>query len=408
MSTENIWQSFIIPANWFAQVVAVTMMNLRNIPERMGSSLVALVGIAGVVLVVTGVLSIAEGFRAVLNQAGAEDVAIVLRSGATDEMGSYFGQEEARIISDAQQVQRDANGSVASAELYVIVEVPLRRTSTVANVPMRGVGSSAAGLRQGFEITAGRMFTSGTNEIIVGRGALDQFSGLEIGDVLRSGSINWRVVGHFKDSGSVAESEIWTDASVLQNAYNRGTSFQSVRAKLNNAGELQAFKDVLTTDPRLNVRVFTEKEYYEGLSATLVALVSSVGVVIAVLMGLGAIFAALNTMYSAVSARTREISTLRALGFGAFPVTFSVLLESCLIGLAGGFIGVAVAYVTLNGMQASTLNFATFSQITFAFTVTPSLLISGLIYSFFLGLVGGLLPGVRAARLPIVSGLREL
>jgi len=394
--------------NWFAQIVAVTAMNLRNIPERLGSSAVALIGIAGVVTVVVGVLSIAEGFRAVLVQNGAEDVAIVLRGGATDEMGSYFGQEEARIIADAEQLARDANGTIASAELYVIVEVPLQRTGTAANVPLRGVGGNAADLRQGFELTEGRMFTPGTSEIIVGRGALAEFAGLELGSVVRSGQIDWRVVGHFQDAGSVAESEIWTDAAVLQGAYDRGTSYQSVRAKLTSPAALQAFQDAMTTDPRLNVRVFTEREYYEGLSQTLVALVSTVGFIIAFLMGLGAIFAALNTMYSAVSARTREISTLRALGFGAFPVTFSVLLEAVVIGLVGGVIGVAVAYMALNGLQASTLNFATFSQITFAFTVTPRLLVLGLIYALALGLLGGLLPGLRAARLPIVTGLREL
>lgn len=394
--------------NWLTQIAAVTGMNLRNIPERLGSSLVALVGIAGVVLVVTGVLSIAEGFRAVLDEAGAEDVAIVLRGGATDEMGSYFEQQDARIMADAPQVARDDNGAIVSAELYVIVEAPLKRTGTAANVPLRGVGDSAPGLRQGFELTAGRMFTPGTYEIIIGRGALAEFAGLEVGDTLRSGAINWRVVGHFRDAGSVAESEIWTDAAVLQGAYDRGASVQSVRARLTSADQLQAFQDSLTTDPRLNVRVFSERDYYRGLSQTLIAVVSTVGVVIAVLMGLGAIFAALNTMYSAVSARTREIATLRALGFGAFPVVFSVLLEAVLIGIAGGAVGVLAAYLSLNGLQASTLNFATFSQITFAFTVTPELLVQGLVYAIALGLLGGLLPSVRAARLPIVTGLREL
>ena len=390
------------------QIFAVTVMNLRNIPTRIGSSLVALVGIAGVVTVVTGVLSIGEGFRAVLSQGGAEDVAIVLRGGATDEMGSYFGQEEARIITDAQQIVRKDGNAVASAELYAIVDVPLKRTGTGANVPLRGVGANATDLRQDFELVGGRMFTPGTYEVIVGRGALAEFAGLEIGGAVISGAIEWRVVGHFEDSGSVAESEIWTDAAVLQGAYNRGTSFQSVRARLTSADAFEAFRDALTTDPRLNVRVFTEREYLEGLSQSLVALVSTIGFVIAVLMGLGAIFAALNTMYSAVSSRTREVSTLRALGFGAFPVVFSVLLEALLIGLAGGLVGVAVAYLALNGLQASTLNFATFSQLTFAFTVTPRLLVLGLVYALALGFLGGLLPSIRAARLSVVEGLRAV
>jgi putative ABC transport system permease protein len=394
--------------NSLGQIIAVTAMNVRNIPARFGSTLVALVGIAGVVTVVTGVLSIAEGFRAVLDKAGSEDVAIVLRGGATDEMGSSFSQQDTRVIADATQIARDDAGPVLSTELYVIVDVPLQRTGTAANVPLRGVGASAGKLRRGFELTAGRMFTPGTFEVIVGRGAAAQFAGLKVGDVVASGRMKWQVVGHFRDAGSVAESEIWTDAAVLQGAYQRGASYQSVRARLTSAAALAAFRDTLTTDPRLNVRVFTEREYYQRQSETLVAIVSTVGVVIAVLMGLGAIFAALNTMYSAVSARTREIATLRALGFGTLPVIVSVLLEAVLIGFFGGLIGVAVAYLALNGQQASTLNFSSFSQITFAFTVTPDLLVRGLVYSMALGFLGGLFPGIRAARMPVVTGLREL
>jgi putative ABC transport system permease protein len=239
--------------------------------------------------------------------------------------------------------------------------------------------------------------------VIVGRGAATQFAGLTVGETLRAGTTSWVVAGHFRDRGSVAESEIWTDASVLQGAYNRGTSYQSVRARLASAQALQGFKDALTSDPRLNVRVFTERQYYEEQSRSLTALVGSVGAVIAVLMGLGAIFAAVNTMYSAVSTRAREIATLRALGFGAFPVVVSVLVESALIGVAGGVLGMVIAYFAFNGLQASTLNFSSFSQITFAFTVTPALALQGLMYALTLGLLGGLLPSIRAARQPIVG-----
>jgi len=394
--------------NWLAQIGAVTAMNLRNVGERLGSTLVALVGVAGVVTVVVGVLSINEGFRAVLQGSGADDVAVVLRGGSTDEMTSGFSQAETRVIADAEQIARGSAGPVVSSELYVIIDVPLKSTATPANVPLRGVGQNAVDLRQGFEIVAGRMFTPGTFEIIVGRGAVQQFAGLEVGDTLRAGTTSWLVAGHFRDRGSVAESEIWTDATVLQGAYNRGTSYQSVRARLTGVQALQAFKDTLTADPRLNVRVFTERQYYEEQSRTMTALVGTVGVVIAVLMGLGAVFAAVNTMYSAVSTRAREIATLRALGFGAFPVVVSVLVEATLIGAAGGALGMAIAYFAFNGLQASTLNFSSFSQITFAFTVTPQLALQGLIYALTLGLLGGLLPSLRAARLPIVTGLREL
>jgi putative ABC transport system permease protein len=376
--------------------------------ERLGATLVSLVGVAGVVTVVVGVLSINEGFRAVLEHAGAEDVAIVLRGGSTDEMTSGFSQAETRVIADAEEIARDAEGAVVSSELYVIIDVPLKRTGTAANVPLRGVGTEAADLRQDFAVIEGRMFTPGTFEVLVGRGAAEQFAGLEVGQTLRAGTTSWVVTGHFRDRGSVAESEIWTDATVLQGVYNRGSSFQSVRARLQNAAALQSFRDALTSDPRLNVRVFTERQYYEEQSRTLTALVGSVGVVIGVLMGLGAIFAAVNTMYSAVSARAREIATLRALGFGRFPVVVSVLVEATLIGLVGGLFGMAIAYLAFNGLQASTMNFSSFSQITFAFTVTPALLGQGLAYALALGLLGGLFPSIRAARQPIVTGLREL
>jgi len=394
--------------SWLTQILAVTLMNLRSIPQRLTSTIVALVGITGVVTVVIGVLSISEGFRSVLDLAGAEDVAIVLRGGATDEMGSGLSLEQTRIIADREQLARDAQGAIASAELYVIVDIPMRSTGTAANVPLRGVGKYASALRQDFRITEGRMFTPGTFEVIVGRGAAAQFAGLEVGKSIKSGTTEWHVTGIFADRGSVAESEIWTDATVLQGAYNRGTSYQSVRARLTSAAAMQSFKDALTVDPRLNVRVFSERHYYEEQSQTLVALVRTLGLAIAILMGLGAVFAALNTMYSAVSARTREIATLRALGFGTFPVVASVLVEAMLIAVVGGVLGMVIAYVAFNGLRASTMNFANFSQITFAFTITPALLTQGLIYALTLGFFGGLLPSLRAARLPIVSGLREL
>jgi putative ABC transport system permease protein len=395
-------------AGTIPQIAAVTALNLSSIRERLASSIVALVGIAGVVMVLIGVLSIGEGFRAVLDQSGAADVAIVLRGGATDEMGSGLTQEATRIIADASAIKHDASGAIASPELYVVVDVPLRSTGTAANVPLRGVSGNAAKLRQDFRIVEGRMFTPGKFEVIVGRGALKQFAGLDVGSKLRWGTTEWTVTGTFADRGSVAESEIWTDATVLQGAYNRGSSYQSVRARLTSASAMQSFKDTLTADPRLNVKVFSEKQFYEEQSRILTNLVKYVGTSIAVLMGLGAIFAALNTMYSAVSSRTREIATLRALGFGSLPVTISVLAEALLLGLIGGAIGAVISYFAFNGMQASTMNFATFSQITFAFTVTPRLLVQALIYALILGLIGGLLPSLRAAKLPITSGLREL
>jgi putative ABC transport system permease protein len=388
------------------QVVEITAMNLRNVPSRIGAAAVAAVGIAGVVTILVGVLSMGEGFRAVLQFAGRDDVAVVLRGGSSAEMSSALGLDETRIIADQPQVARDAQGPVASPELFVIVDEALRSTGTAANVPLRGVGTRAAQLRDGFRLVAGRMFTPGTYEIIVGQSAMRQFAGLSLGHSVRWGSTDWRVVGVFADRGSVSQGEIWTDASVLQGAYSRGNSFQSERVQLASAASLKAYREALVADPRLNVRVFAERDYYAEQSRGLSSIIDVAGGLIGLLMGLGAVFAALNTMYSTVAARTREIATLRALGFGALPVVGSVLSEALLLGAAGGIVGCLAAWLGFNGVETTTLNFASFSQVSFAFRVTPALMLRGFIYALALATVGGLLPALRAARIPVVDGLR--
>lgn len=394
--------------NPFAQMAAITAMNLRNLRERKTSSLVAVVGIAGVVAILVGVLSMREGFRATLDLSGAKDVAIIMRAGANSEMSSGLGLDQTRLIADAKAVTQKDGKPVASPELYVVVDVPTRAAGTGANVPLRGVGNQAADLRQHFKIIAGRMFTPGKFEVIVGHGAATQFAGLDVGKSVHWGTTDWEVVGEFEDAGGVSESEIWTDATVLQGAYNRGTSYQSVRVKLTSPSAMQALKDELTTNPQLNLRILSEGDYYAEQSRSLSIMVTTVGYTVAILMGLGAIFSALNTMYSAVSARTREIATLRALGFGKFSIIMSVLTEAMILGAGGGVIGCLIAYIGFNGIRASTLNFASFSQVTFAFAVTPMLLLNGLIYALLLALIGGVMPGLHAAKMPIVSGLREL
>ncbi len=391
-----------------SQAVAVTALNVRNMRQRFASSIVALIGIAGVVTVLVGVLSIREGFRAALDYSGSPDIAIVLRGGSSDELSSGFGQDQARIIMDSEHIARDADGPIASAELYVIVDVPLKSTGTAANVPFRGVGQNAPKLRDNFRIVEGRMFVPGTFEVIVGAGAAEEFQGMVVGNTVRWGTTDWTIVGRFEDKGSVSESEVWTDATVLQGAYNRGNSYQSVRAKLTSADALTAFKDSLSNDPRVNTKVYSEKAFYEEQSEGLRAMITGLGFGVALLMGLGAVFAALNTMYSAVSARTREIATLRALGFGSLPVVISVIAEALLLALVGSIVGMLISYFAFNGIRASTINFGSFTQLSFAFTVTTDLLLQGLIYALVLGFIGGLLPSVRAARLPITTGLREL
>jgi len=392
----------------FRQMMAITAMNLRSVPSRLGTAAVAVIGIGGVVAVLVAALSITEGFRAAMSLSGREDVGIVLRGGSADELSSGLSLEAVKFVMDAPSIVRGPDGPLASPELYVIVDVPMRRAGTKANVPLRGVGPEAFGIRQAFRIVEGRPFTRGMNELIVGRGAASQFAGLEVGKTANFGGSPWLVTGIFEDGGSVSESELWTDATVLQGAYKRGTSYQSVRVRLPGPNQTEALAKHLGSDPRFNMTVRTERKFLESQSTVLITIVRTVGVLIAVVMGVGAIFAALNTMYAAVASRTREIATLRALGFGAAAVVTSVLAEAMLLGLLGGVLGGLAAYLGFNGFQASTLNFQSFSQITFAFTVTPTLMILGVVYALLLGLLGGLLPGLRAARLPIPQGLREL
>jgi putative ABC transport system permease protein len=297
---------------------------------------------------------------------------------------------------------------MSSAELYVVVDLPKRSTGTNANVPLRGVQPAAFEVRDEVRIVEGRRFEPGRNEVIVGQAAASQFSGLELGNHLRWGENEWTVVGTFSANGGLAESEIWCDAGVLQPAYRRGNSFQSVYARLEGPGAFQGFKDALTSDPQLDVKVIRESEYYQAQSEGLTSLIRTLGVVITILMSVGAIFGALNTMYAAVATRVREIATLRALGFRAGPVVLSVLTESLFLALVGGGVGAAIAYLAFNGFQTSTMNWATFSQLSFSFTVTPVLVGLGLACAVLMGLIGGLFPAVRAARLPVATALREL
>jgi putative ABC transport system permease protein len=394
--------------NWIGQVISVTLFNLRTIPERKGAALSAMVGIAGVVAVFVGVLSIAEGFRAAMSVSGADDIAIVLRSGADAEMTSGLSREETRLIADAPGVARTSVGPLASAELYVMVNLPKRSTGTDANVPLRGVEQAAVPLRGDIRILeGGRMFRPGRNEVIAGAGAARAFAGLDVGRKIEIGQHDWAVVGIFTGGGGAAESEVWTDAAVLQPAYNRGDSFQSVYVKLTSPQAFQQFKDALTTDPRLKVKVVRQAEFLEEQSTVLTNFIQNFGVLIAGLMALGALFGALNTMYSAVAARTREIATLRALGFGSGPVVLSVIVESLILALVGGAAGAAAAYFVFDGFKAATINWQTFSQVAFAFSVTPRLLIAAIVWAVVIGLLGGLFPALRAARLPIASALRE-
>jgi len=394
---------------WLRQTLAMMALNLRTIPQRLSSSAVAIVGIAGVVVVFISVLSIAAGFSAAMRQSGSPQRALVMRSGADSEMTSGLGGPEADIIKQAPGIRRDGQTPLVSAELYVIIDLPKKSSpDSPANVPMRGIEPTAMKVREEVSVTQGRMLQFGTNEVIVGRGASVQFANLELGNTIVSGQNRWQVVGIFEADGGVAESEIWCDSRVLQGAYRRGNSYQSVLARLDSSDSLKTFTDWLTSNPAVNVMVRRENEYYAGQSRALTSLIQVVGYGIAALMGIGAIFGAILTMYTAVATRAREIATLRALGFNTGSVLVSVLGESLALGLIGGVLGGAAAYFAFNGYQTSTMNFQTFSQVAFAFRVTPQLLGTGIVYALIMGLVGGLFPAIRAATLPIPSALREL
>ena len=394
--------------NWLGQIAAVTAVTIRSIPQRLGSSIVAILGISGVIIVFTAVLSIAGGFRAAMRGTGDPQTVIVLRGGSDTEMTSGLSGETARLITEVPGIERGDDGVHASRELFVIIAVPLKRSGTDANVPLRGLTPAALAVRPQLKIAEGRMFTSGTNEIVVGRAASRQFANLVVGSTVRSGKTSWNVVGIFDANGSVAESELWCDASVLQGAYQRGNSFQSVYLRLESADGFDRVKDALTTDPRLNVTVIREPDYYAQQSQVLQSVIRNVGFSIAFLMGLGAIFVAINTMYSAVANRTREIATLRALGFGRVPVVVSVMAEASFLAMIGGLIGGGLAWLAFDGYQTATMNWQSFSQVAFAFAVTPTMLLQGLVCAVLIGLLAALFPAVRAARLPVVTALRQL
>lgn len=390
------------------QVIAVTTQSLQAIPQRWSTSIVTIVGVAGVVAVFVAMLSMATGFKKTMENGVDDANVVILRDGSSSELDSGLSNEQVNLIEQAPGLASNGEGPLSSAELYVVVDLKKKSTGTDANVPMRGVGPQAMAVRDNIEIIDGRMFEPGKAELIAGRGAASQFQGLAVGSVLRFGQAEWTVVGHFSANGGAAESELWTDVKVLQPAYRRGNSFQSVYARLSSADALTEFSDALSTDPRLSVEVMRERDYYAGQSQALSGFITGIGYTIAILMALGAIFGTVNTMYSAVSERSREIATLKALGFGGLSIVVSVLVEALVLAIIGGALGGGLAWLIFNGFTVSTLNFSGFSQVVFAFAVTPGLLIQGIVMAVTIGLLAGFFPAVRAASKPVSAALRDL
>ncbi len=384
----------------FQQIFAVTGMNLRNIPSRWSTSLVVVVGIGGVVAVLVAVLSMAAGLANVFDQSVSTDRAVVVRSGSTSELSSNLNFETSQIISTMEGVD------IAAPEMYVVADVPKKSTGEPANMVVRGVNTSSFDIRPKLKVVDGRLFETGRNEVIVGVQAHAEFANLDIGSSLEMRESMWQVVGVFEAEGAVSESEVWADLTVAQAAFRRADSITAVRVQLDSPSDFKTVKALIKDDPRLATDMVGEEDWFSTQSETATIVIRVLAYTVAVIMSVGAIFAALNTMYSAVAVRTFEIATLRAIGFRGGAVLTSVMVESLFLALVGGLIGGAIAYFGFNGFTASTLSNVTFSQIAFQFAVTPELLIAGVVLSVALGFVGGVFPAVRAIRLPVTVALR--
>jgi putative ABC transport system permease protein len=382
--------------------------NIRSAMQRWTSSLVAIIGIAGTVAVFIAMLALARGFKATLVSSGLPQNAIVQQSGADSEMTSVIAIDAVRVVEDAPQVARRGTEPLVSAEVVVIANLPLRGGTGDANVQMRGVSERVLAVRDNVRVTRGRFLRPGLSEIVVGTNAARAYAGLDLGASVRIGAGTWHVVGIFDANGSAFDSEIWADATVVNGAYQRPPGvFQSVTTRLRSADDFPAFKAMLERDPRARLQAVREADYYEAQSHTVTTLITVLGGLVAVVMGLGAVLGALNTMYSAVAERSREIAVLRALGFGGGSVVMAFVVESMWIALIGGVLGCLLA-LPVNGITTGTMNWQTFSHLAFAFRITPDLLGLGLAFAVLMGLVGGVPPAIRAARANVSRTLRSL
>jgi putative ABC transport system permease protein len=382
--------------------------NLRSIKARWTSAIVAVLGIAGTVGVFVAMLSLANGFKATLVASGSPGNALILRAGSPTEMMGGVTLASVRVVQDEPGVARDASGPLVTQEVVGVMPFPLISTGTDANVQVRGVSPNVLRVRTFAKITEGRMFRPGLSEILVGKNASKSYVGLSVGNTVQFGGGRWQVVGIFDAGGSAFDSEIWCDAKLLNEILKRPDNiFQSITVHLESPQAFQQFKDAVTSDPRMNVDVTREVDYYAKQSTVMTRLITVLGGLVAAIMAIGAIFGALNTMYSAISERGREIATMRAVGFSGWNVVLSFLFEALLISFIGGIIG-CVAVLPLNGLTTNTMNFQTFANVAFAFKITFDLLLLGVVFGLVMGVLGGLLPAIRAASRPVAVALREL
>ncbi|MDQ3617787.1 MAG: ABC transporter permease [Pseudomonadota bacterium] len=386
------------------QTLAVAGIGVASLPQRWGASSVIVIGIAGVVAVLVAMLAMGAGFEKTLSQTGSDDSAIILRGGSQAETNSVIGRDQVPLISSLAGIARTADDRPAvSPELSQVINLATRADGTDANAQLRGVGDAAWTLRPQVKMVQGRRFETGMRELVVGQGAAKQYVGMEVGEEIKLVNQQWRIVGIFA-SGDSHDSELWADAETLASTYNR-RSYQSVTVKLAGKDGFTRLKAAMAADPRLKLDVQTTRDYYAKQSEGLSRLINILGTVVGAIMAVGAVFGALNTMYAAVAGRAREIATMRALGFRGVPVVVAIMLETMLLALLGGLLGAGLAWLVFNGYSVSTLS-SNFSQVMFQFNVSPELLWNGLKWALGIGLIGGLFPALRAARLPVTDALR--
>jgi len=383
-------------------MAAVISMTIGGLPSRFWGSVTTILSIALVVATLLAFLAMSNGFTKTVAGTGSDDIAMILGTGSEAELNSTMSSEAVRLLEEAPGIVRDGAGRpITSPELYVVVGANRRAGGGEANVSLRGVTSRAPELRTGFRLSSGRMFEPGTNEMIVGAGVVREFRGFDLDTELQLGGSAWKVVGIFEVPGTVFDSELWADLPVVQSLFNRGPTVQALRARLESTAALAEIKAFVDGEPRLQVDVKTEKEHFASEAQSLQYLVYF-GWALSITLGFGALAGALNTMYAAVEARSKELATLRALGFGGLPAFAGAITESIVLALAGGLVGAGAAYLLFNGLTASTLG-GGFTQVVFDFNIGPQQVLAGVQLALLLGLLGGILPALRAARTPLLK-----
>ncbi|MDB3881098.1 ABC transporter permease [Gammaproteobacteria bacterium] len=394
--------------SWLNQIIAVTNMNLRTVLDRSGSSLVVVIGIAGSVAVMVSLLAMAQGLNSTIASTGEDDRALILREGSDSELSSGISIQDINIIENSPGILEFDEEPMVAAEIFTIIDLKKKGTEETSNLPLRGVEEMSFKIRPEFEIIEGVNFQPGTGQVIVGKGAADQYQGLEVGNEIDIRNSKWKVVGIFSTQGDVHESEVWADLTYTQGAFRRGASASVAIVRLENNESLDQLGIFVENDPRLKLKVERESDFFNSQSSGASSVINAFGYTVAVIMAIGALFAALNTMYSAVSTRLVEIGTLRAIGFQGSSVLFALMLESMILALFGGLLGSGIAYLVFNGYTVSTLAGGSFSQTSFAFAVTGNIIRQGLILALVVGTFGGILPAWKASKQDITEALRSI